>query len=143
MKSIGISSIFIWIGFLLAISFLEAWLKFQAPGVTLSIGLGIGQLVFNALNKVEWILSLSCILSVICNNSLANGIKLLIIVPILLVLIQTFWLLPALDIRAIKIIQGEFVPKNNLHYYYVISEIIKLIFLIASGSRLLKNFINK
>jgi len=41
-------------GFVLSISFMEAWLKFQAEGVTQAIGLSIGRLVFGALNKVEW-----------------------------------------------------------------------------------------
>ena len=44
--------VFLWIGFVGAISFMEAWLKFKAPGVTMPIGLGIGKLVFNALNKM-------------------------------------------------------------------------------------------
>jgi uncharacterized membrane protein (DUF485 family) len=38
--------VFLCIGFVGAISFMEAWIKFRAPGVTLSIGLGIGKLVF-------------------------------------------------------------------------------------------------
>lgn len=46
---------FLWIGFVCAISFMEAWLKFQAPGITVPLGLGIGRLVFNALNTVEWV----------------------------------------------------------------------------------------
>src|SRR5215207_233169 len=41
----------------LAISFLEAPLKFRAPGVTLQIGLGIGRMVFRALNTVEALLT--------------------------------------------------------------------------------------
>ena len=48
---IGIA--FIWAGFVCAISFMEAWLKFRAPGVTLPVGLSIGRLIFSALNKVE------------------------------------------------------------------------------------------
>jgi len=43
----------LWLGFVLSISFMEAWLKFQAEGVTQVIGLSIGKLVFGALNKVE------------------------------------------------------------------------------------------
>ena len=38
------------VGMILAISFLEAPLKFQAPGITIPLGLGIGRLVFTALN---------------------------------------------------------------------------------------------
>jgi hypothetical protein len=37
----------------LAISFLEAPLKFRAPDVTLRVGLGIGRLVFRARNTAE------------------------------------------------------------------------------------------
>lgn len=46
----------VWIGMLVAISFLEAPLKFQAPGITIPLGLGIGRLVFGALNLVEALL---------------------------------------------------------------------------------------
>ena len=38
---------------MLAVSFLEAPLKFRAPGVTLPIGLAVGRLVFRALNRAE------------------------------------------------------------------------------------------
>ncbi len=46
---------FVWAGFIAAISFMESWLKFRAPNVTITVGgLSIGKLVFSALNKVEW-----------------------------------------------------------------------------------------
>lgn len=48
---------FRWLGMVLAISFLEAPLKFRAPGVTVPIGLGIGRRVFRALNRVEAVLA--------------------------------------------------------------------------------------
>jgi hypothetical protein len=47
----------VWLGMVLAISFLEAPLKFRAPGITLALGLGIGRLVFAALNRVEVVLA--------------------------------------------------------------------------------------
>ena len=47
----------VWLGFVLGISFLEAPLKFRAPGITRELGLGIGKLVFGALNKVELVLA--------------------------------------------------------------------------------------
>ena len=49
---------FVWLGFVCAISFMEAPLKFQAPNITIPLGLGIGYLVFHALNKVEIVLCL-------------------------------------------------------------------------------------
>lgn len=50
-QPVALACLLTWIGFVCAISFLEAWLQFQTPGVTLPIGLGIGKLVFGALNK--------------------------------------------------------------------------------------------
>ena len=43
----------LWLGMVLAISFLEAPLKFRAPGLELRVGLAIGRIVFRALNLVE------------------------------------------------------------------------------------------
>ena len=59
---------FSWIGFVCAISFMEAWLKFRAAGVTLPIGLGIGRLVFQALNKVEWVLVIAILVDLLWNR---------------------------------------------------------------------------
>src|SRR3954453_22433267 len=56
---------FVWLGMVLAISFLEAPLKFRAPGVTVPIGLGIGRLVFRALNIVEFILGATLMLGLL------------------------------------------------------------------------------
>lgn len=66
---LAIASVFLWIGFVCAISFMEAWLKFSAPGVTIPIGLGIGRLVFSALNKVEWLLAIVIIVNLFMTNS--------------------------------------------------------------------------
>ena len=48
--------LYLWAGVVLGISFLETPLKFKAPGITTVLGVGIGKLVFNALNKIEIIL---------------------------------------------------------------------------------------
>ena len=50
---IGAGTAFAWLGMVLAISFLETPLKFRAPGISLPLGLGIGRLVFRALNTTE------------------------------------------------------------------------------------------
>ncbi len=52
-QRVSITIPILWLGFVLSISFMEAWLKFQAEGVTQVIGLNIGRLVFGTLNKVE------------------------------------------------------------------------------------------
>ena len=70
-----IMSIFIWIGLLGGISFLEAWLKFRAPEVTLSIGLGIGKLVFGALNKIELLLAILISIGIFRLNNFSLGTR--------------------------------------------------------------------
>jgi len=55
-KIIAIFSSIFWAGLIAGISFIEAPLKFQAPGITIPLGLGISQLVFQFLSKVEIVL---------------------------------------------------------------------------------------
>lgn len=131
---------FLWIGFVCAISFMEAWLKFRAPGITVPLGLGIGRLVFNALNKVELVFAIVVLINVFWQTSdILKWQNLAFAVPIALLPIQTFWLLPALDTRAELHIQGQFVPPSNLHFYYVGMELVKVVGLSLFGITLFKN----
>ncbi len=136
---VAIAAVFIWIGFVGAISFMESWLKFRAPGITLPLGLGIGRLVFGALNKVELVLCITIIASM-----LFSGIRdfewkhLFLIIPFLIVVVQGLWLLPALDVRAEMHIQAKEVPHSSLHFYYVGLEVVKIISLLIFGIKLLK-----
>ncbi len=138
-QSINIASIFLWIGFVCAISFMEAWLKFRAPNVTLPLGLGIGRLVFSALNKVEIILALIIILNIAWNGEQLTSQKLFLLVPFIMLFVQTIWLLPTLDARAELHIQGKEVAKSFHHLYYVGMEVIKVVFLFLFGISLLKS----
>ncbi|WP_341227417.1 hypothetical protein [uncultured Arcticibacterium sp.] len=127
-------SVFLWIGFVCSISFLEAWLKFQAPGITLSLGLGIGRLVFNALNKVEWVFAIAILISTFINSrALLSFNKISFYIPLIALIIQTIWLLPALDARAEMHILNQVVPPSNLHFYYVGVEALKIISLALFG----------
>jgi hypothetical protein len=131
---IALIATFLWIGFVCAISFMEAWLKFRAPGITVPLGLGIGRLVFNALNKVEWIFVFSIIVSLLFSKAqLVSLQNLLCLIPLLLLIAQTVWALPALDARAELHIQGQTVPPSNLHFYYVAMELVKVICLTIFG----------
>lgn len=136
---IALASIFVWIGFVCAISFMEAWLKFRAPGISVPLGLGIGRLVFHALNKVEWVLAIITLISLIWGNYDFFKWKSAFLWGIIIILvIQTFWLLPGLDARAELNIQGATVPPSYLHFYYVGLEVVKVIFLFVVGISLFK-----
>lgn len=136
---ITIIAVFLWGGFICAISFMESWLKFRAPGLTMPVGLSVGKLVFSALNKVEWFFAIIIVASIFLNRSLlaySDQIWLPVIAVILVV--QTAWLLPALNTRAKAIINGKTLPKSSLHWYFVIAEFVKLSLLILFGINLLK-----
>lgn len=130
---------FIWIGMVLAISFMEAWLKFRAPGITLALGLGIGRLVFNVLNKVEWVLAIIILLQLLFSKQhWAKTEYFAFYLPVGILLLQTFWLLPALDARAALHISGPAPPPSNHHIYFVAMELTKTICLFVFGISLLK-----
>ena len=122
----------LWLGFVLSISFMEAWLKFQAEGVTLIIGLSIGKLVFFALNKVEIFFMVILSISIFKKHwtlRIKNLINILVWIMVIL-LIQTFYLLPVLDQRAAMIISGKPPAASFFHFYYLFLELLKVIALI-------------
>lgn len=119
--------LFLWMGFVLAISFMEAPLKFTSDKVDTSIGVSIGRIVFKALNTVEIVLLILYTVLTIMNKMFKRNVMLYGLLSI--VAIQTFILLPYLDERALAIINGLEVPASNMHLYYVILEICKVVIL--------------
>lgn len=127
--------IYVWAGMIIGISFLEAPLKFQAPQITLALGLGIGKLVFGALNRTE-ILFAVILAAIGFFGKVSNRFWYLFAMLSFLLLLQSAWLLPALDERAQIIINGGASGEGSLHLYYVAAEFLKLIFLITLGIRI-------
>ena len=129
-----VACIFLWVGFVSAISFMEAWLKFQAPGITLPLGLGIGRLVFSALNAVEWVFAIIVVLSFVIKRIRKPNYKMFFLVlPLIILTLQTTELLPELDQRAEKILQGQDPGPSNAHNFYIILEAMKVISLLIFG----------
>lgn len=115
----------LWIGFILAISFMEAPLKFRAPSVTLPIGLEIGHLVFHMLNRIEGLFAIAMIGSLFFGiPSRQTTIATVAVVTVLLV--QTALLYTLLDARTLAIINGESVPDAPYHLVYIGLEVFKL-----------------
>ncbi|MFT6333459.1 MAG: hypothetical protein ACI86M_002850 [Saprospiraceae bacterium] len=132
---------FIWAGMLCGISFLEAPLKFQAPGITLPLGLGIGKLVFGALTKIEMPFSLFIIACLLLSKAQLKTWKLFLL-PILIVALDNAWLMPILDNRIDMIMNGVTPPESNAHWWYVALELIKLISLMIAGVLVTKRLMN-
>ncbi|MBY5957125.1 hypothetical protein KUV50_03185 [Membranicola marinus] len=127
---------FLWIGFVCAISFMEAGLKFRAPGVTIPVGLSIGRVVFGALNKVEWVLAAAIVLNYVLFHHVYSWNMAWIAGAILILKIQTLWMLPALSQRAKNISEGVSLPPSSLHRYYLLLEVSKVAILFVYGVHL-------
>ena len=127
-----LATLFSWAGLVAGISFLEAPLKFTAPHITIPLGVGIGRVVFHALNKVEIGLAALagiCALARPTPRVTRWGLGLLY----LILALQTGWLLPALDLRAAALLAGHTPPPNSLHLLYVGTDGLKLLTLLVSG----------
>ncbi|NGP06500.1 hypothetical protein G6038_13605 [Rhodococcus sp. 14C212] len=129
----------LWLGMVLAISFLEAPLKFRAPGITIPLGLGIGRLVFRALNTVEGVLALVLFAACLVSSPGTTGWILLLVTAAVLV-VQVAVIRPPLTRRSNRILAGEDAPRSKVHYAYVALEIVKVALLIALAIVLARTF---
>ncbi|HEX3100219.1 MAG TPA: DUF4149 domain-containing protein, partial [Pyrinomonadaceae bacterium] len=140
MEVLLIAIPFAWLGMLGAISFLEAPLKFRAPNITRELALGIGKLVFRALNRVELVLAAVMLICMIATRLSTRNIQLLFGATAAILIVQTVWLLPSLSARATAVIAGEEVPNSRLHLVFVVCETVKILLLAVVGVMLLSEF---
>jgi len=127
---------FVWLGMVLAISFLEAPLKFRAPQVSLRIGLGIGRLVFRALNTVEAVLALALVVAIILASAPVR-IVIATVVAAAVLAVQLAVVRPRLTRRSDRILAGANAPRSRSHYAYIALETAKVGALLATGVLLL------
>ncbi|WP_206752105.1 hypothetical protein [Kribbella steppae] len=120
----------------LAISFLEAPLKFRAPGVAVPVGLGIGRIVFRALNRVEIALAAVTLAAIVIVRP--SGVTAGLTAAIITILAgQLTVVRPRLNRRSDRVLAGENLPRSTVHLYYVGLEAAKVIALVVLGIRLL------
>ncbi|SCX27252.1 hypothetical protein [Mycolicibacterium fluoranthenivorans] len=132
----AVAGVFVWLGMVLAISFVEAPLKFRAPGVTLAIGLGIGRLVFRALNAAESVLGLVVIAALALSHPPVAAVVATATAAGALV-VQLIAVRPPLTRRSDAVLAGAEVPRSRAHHAYVGLEVIKVLGLIVAGVALL------
>lgn len=120
----------LWLGMVLAISFLEAPLKFRAPGITVPLGLGIGRIVFRALNTAETVIAVVLLgAAAVVGASDATWWWLGSAVTVLAV--QMLAVRPPLTRRSDRVLAGEELPRSRAHYWYIGLEVGKVIALIG------------
>jgi hypothetical protein len=132
----AVAATFVWLGMVLAISFLEAPLKFRAPDVTLRIGLGIGRLVFRALNIVETVLAAIIVVSLAVQQPRTAALALLA-AAIAALAVQLIFIRRSLTRRSDAVLAGQDAPRSHAHHAYIALETVKVIALLAGGILLL------
>ncbi|MGM0631755.1 MAG: DUF4149 domain-containing protein [Pseudomonadota bacterium] len=128
----------LYIGLLLGVSFLATPVKFLAPSLTLPVALDVGRQTFMVFNIME----LVCALTLLVLAFLARDRRSRVLVGgvLLLVFIQTVWLLPVLDARVEIILQGDAPPPSQLHTLYIAMDVLKLGLLVAVAARGIRHY---
>jgi hypothetical protein len=128
---------FTWLGMVLAISFVEAPVKFRAPDVTLRIGLGIGRLVFRVLNAIEIVLAAVITVCLIVDTP-PLGPRIPLVLAILVLVVQLAAVRPRLTRRSNAVLAGaDGGPRSHAHLWYVGFELVKVAALLVAGIWLL------
>ncbi|WP_009965973.1 hypothetical protein [Verrucomicrobium spinosum] len=131
----------LWLGFVCAISFVEAPLKFKAPGVELKHALSIGRLVFHALNRVELICcAFSWFLMLRLRVVRTRGSVVLLAVITAVLAFQVWGLMPVLDVRAKAVLAGEIVAASWHHNAYIGLEFLKAALLGVLAAAQIQSF---
>ncbi|HUH53726.1 MAG TPA: hypothetical protein VLZ31_06780 [Microbacteriaceae bacterium] len=122
----------LWFGMVFAIAFIEAPLKFQAPGITIPLGLGIGRLVFAALNISEAvILILLLIISFKGASTRLGGVRLKLLIGLIVVYVSKVAIVrPPLNSRTDLVLQGADPGQSPWHYIYIGLDLVLLTLLL-------------
>lgn len=136
-KLLALASLFggvllLWVGMVIAISFMEAHLKFTAPGITVQLGLGIGRIVFAALQRAELALALLSLLLAIWVWPRPR-VRWPWLLALAVLATQWLWLMPALDARAELILAGTPPPNSYHHWLYIGLDLLKVLSLLAAA----------
>lgn len=137
--ALAVAAVFVWLGMVAAISFLEAPLKFRAPGITIPLGLGIGRLVFRALNICEVLLAAVALVSVVLGRA-PGAATAALVVAVAALGAQVVAVRPALARRSDAVLADATLAasgRSNAHLVYVGFEVVKVVALLVSGVLLL------
>ena len=125
----------LWFGMVAAISFIEAPLKFQAPGITIPLGLGIGRLVFAALNVAEGLTLLALtILSFWPAAFRIAGARVMVWFGLVAVYaVKIAFVRPPLNARTDLVLQGADPGQSPWHYVYIACDGITMLLLVVAA----------
>ncbi|MFD1210868.1 hypothetical protein ACFQ36_02275 [Arthrobacter sp. GCM10027362] len=126
-----------WLGIIIGISLIEAPLKFQAPGITIPLGLGIGRLVFTAMNIVELVIAALLLLSCV-RAGVDRRFRGLLWGAVGVLLVKVAVIRPLLNQETDRVLAGLSQGGSATHLFYIAADgvlIILLVLLLAAGAR--------
>jgi len=132
----------IWFGMTAGVSLLATPLRFSAATITRPIALDVGQVVFAALNKAEFV-ALIILLILVRASGFAKELWAGCGALAFILIAQSMWLLPALSARTQQIIAGMEPPPSYVHGAYSVLELSKLILLLYLGFRSMQMLLNE
>lgn len=123
----------LWFGMIAAISFIEAPLKFQAPGITIPLGLGIGRLVFFALNIAEGLLlAVLLVISLWPSQARVAASRLRWLFSLAAVFgLKVAVIRPPLNARTDQVLAGAEPGESPWHYIYIAADLLTMALLIV------------
>jgi hypothetical protein len=127
----------VWLGIIIGISLIEAPLKFQAPGITIPLGLGIGRLVFTAMNIVELVIAALLLLSCV-RSGVDRRFWALLWATAGVLLVKVAVIRPILNRETDRVLAGLSGGGSAAHLFYIAADgvlIVLLVLLLAAGAR--------
>jgi len=131
-------------GVFITVSFLETPMKFQVPGMTLPVALELGMMMFGISTKIQCVFLILIIAGMLISRKKYTKTDFILIAFLLaILLLEKFWMLPVLDIRAQLLSAGKPVRSSEMHNYFIYAESAKAIILcIAIGLQFTKQKMN-
>ena len=129
----------VWLGLIIGISLIETPLKFQAPGMTIPLGLGIGRLVFAAMNIAEAVLAALLVLAVLASRA-PRPERILALVLAGVLALKALVVRPLIQGTTDAVVAGASEGGSGTHYLYIAADgllIVGLVALLVLASRAL------
>lgn len=122
----------VWIGLIVALSFIETPLKFLAPDVTVPLALGIGRLVLTAANIAGAVLLIAITVLSVVRPRVRRSALVVVAAIWVTFLVQVTVIRPPLNARTDIVLAGGDPGPSSLHLVYVVADVVILALLIAS-----------
>jgi hypothetical protein len=127
----------VWLGIVIGVSFMATPIKFVAPSLSLPTALEVGRVTFRLLNQVELGLAAMMLVLFVLAPHRRLDVLVAMLIVVVIVLLQSFWLLPALARKTDALAGAASASPSSLHQVFVTIEAIKcvvLAFIAIRGS---------